>query len=661
MRRFVRLHFLFLLTFGVSIYGFGQTAPGSHTASSAELFEPLDLPEPNLYRTASGAPGPAYWQQRADYKISVNLDPSTHRVSGTVKITYTNNSPDTLGFLWLQLDQNLFSPESRGASLNSGRSRWRGAIDEGGFEITRVEVARQEGRESPGYFIDDTRMRVTLGEPLPPGGSTLDLEIDFSFVVPPYGADRMGRLDVSRGTVYQLAQWYPRMAVYDDVNGWNTLPYLGQGEFYLEYGDFEVEITVPRDFVVVATGMLQNEEDVLTAEQRARLEEARKSAETVFIARPEEVGTAAYRPDGDEPLTWRFRAENVRDFAWAASQAFIWDAASWEDVLVMSAYPHEGLGDGADPTRPGWEKSTEYVRHSISYYSGTWYRYPYPVAINVAGIVGGMEYPMIVFCSVRARGQALFDVTDHEIGHFWFPMIVGNDERRHAWMDEGFDTFINYYSTVAYYGADENTENDPSSFTGAMLSRASQQPVYTGPDRIQGGGLGLLAYYKPAAALMLLREHVLGEERFDTAFREYIRRWAFKHPQPADFFRTMESVAGEDLDWFWRGWIFGTGRLDQAIEAVTSTADGTSIRVANLGGVVMPAELSVTLTDGRDLRFTIPVETWATGNQTEVQVPATGIVRAVLDPEGKLPDINRNNNLWTPSPRTGTDPAPTGR
>lgn len=661
MRGIVRLLFLVLLTFGISTTGFGQTATDDRVVTGAALFEPLDLPEPNMYRTASGSPGPAYWQQRADYRITVNLDPSAHRISGTVEITYTNNSPDQLDYLWLQLDQNLFTPSSRGASLNSGRSRWRGAIEEGGFEITRVEVTRQDGKESPEYLIDDTRMRLTLDEPLPPGGSTLEIEMDYSFVVPPYGADRMGRLDVAQGTVYQLAQWYPRMAVYDDVNGWNTLPYLGQGEFYLEYGDFEVEMTVPRDFIVVATGTLQNEEDVLTDEQRARLAQARGSNETVLIARPEEVGTAAYRPAGDGPLTWRFRAENVRDFSWAASQAFIWDAASWEDVLVMSAYPREGLGDGKDASKPGWEKSTEYVRHSISYYSDKWFRYPYPVAINVGGIVGGMEYPMIVFCSVRARGQALFDVTDHEIGHFWYPMIVGNDERRHAWMDEGFDTFINYYSTQAYYGAEEVTEDSQPSFSTTMLSRAAHQPVFTGPDRIQGGGLGLLAYYKPAAALMLLREQVLGEERFDTALREYTKRWAFKHPQPADFFRTMESVAGEDLDWFWRSWIFGTGRLDLAVEAVTSTEDGTSIRLANLGGVVMPAELAVTLEDGRDLRITIPVETWATGSQTEVRIPATDVVRASLDPEGVLPDINRNNNLWAPPSQEDALPEPTGR
>ena len=568
-------------------------------------FALLDLPPANTYRTGSGKPGPDYWQQRADYRIAVTLDPATHRLSGTETITYTNNAPHALDYLWLQLDQNLFDTNSRGARLQPDDTRWTGFFDDGGFDLTRVELVRGDERTTASYLIDDTRLRIALDKPMPPGGSSIVIEIDFAFTVPPYGADRMGRLDVDQGTVYEFAQWYPRLYVYDDVNGWNPLPYLGQGEFYLEYGSFDVEITAPRDFVVVASGELQNEAEVWTEEQQQRLAQARRSAETIPIIAEDEVGTPETRPAGSEMLTWIFHAEDVRDFAWAASQAFILDAAGWEGILLMSAYPKEGLGT---EETPGWEASTQYLRHSIPHYSEMWYRYPYPVAVNVAGVVGGMEYPGIVFCSVQARDRGLFGVTDHEFGHTWFPMIVGNDERRYAWMDEGFNTFINYYSKVAFYGEEaiQSARVAPENIARRMQEPIADQPIFTYPDQLRRQGLGFLAYRKPGAGLILLREYLLGPERFDTAFREYIKRWAFKHPQPADFFRTIEEVAGEDLDWFWRSWFYGTATLDQALTAVTANDAGATIEVMHLQGLLMPVELELRYADDTTERLRIP-------------------------------------------------------
>ena len=633
-----------------------QTTAQTSGASSEpqhnlEAFAPLDLPTPTSYRAADGRPGPAYWQQEVDYHIEVALDPATHRITGTETITYTNNSPLPLEALWVQLDQNLFNSQSRGAALQGADSRWRGAFDDGGYDITRVEVVQGDERQEANYFVDDTRMRILLERPVPPGGGTVDLDVDFAFTVPEYGADRMGRLDVAGGTVYEIAQWYPRMVVYDDVNGWNPQPYLGQGEFYLDYGDYDLEITVPPDFIVTATGELMNPDEVLTEEQQRRLARARESQVPVHVIFPDEVGRPETRPADVETLTWMFRAENVRDVAWAASPAFIWDAAGYENTLVQSFYPHEGLGDAQ---APGWEEATRYGRHAIVHYSERWLPYPYPVATSVAGLVGGMEYPMIHFSSVQARGQALFGVIDHELGHNWFPMIVGSDERRHAWMDEGFTTFINYYSNLDYYGdAAERTGRVASArVAGRMQEPIADQPIATYPDRLRREGLGFLAYRKPAAGLILLREQILGPERFDMAFRAYADRWAFKHPQPADFFRTIEDVSGEDLDWFWRGWFFSQGVLDQAVAAVESAEEQTRITLENRGGLVMPAELEIRYATGTTERRRIPVEAWTTSDRhVEVIEGKRPLAEVRLDPDAVLPDVNRHNDRWTPQVR----------
>jgi hypothetical protein len=634
--------------------------------TNAEMFAPLDLPTPTPYRAASGRPGPAYWQQRADYDIDVRLDPDAHRIIGSETITYTNNSPQALDFLWLHLEQNLFAPDSRGVALTPAGSRWEGSFAEGGLTLDRVEIVHDGQRYTPEQLVTDTRLRLDLAAPLADNGGSLQIEIDWSFVVPEYGADRMGRLDVEGGTVYELAQWYPRMVVFDDVNGWNALPYLGQGEFYLEFGTFEVAITVPTPYTVVATGELQNPADVWTAEQQRRLDAARRSAETVTIIGRDELGTA--HPQRSATTTWRFRAEDVRDFAWAASNRFILDAAGAEteagDVLVMSAYPPEGISD--EQGEPGWEEATRFGRASVLNNS-RWLPYPYPVAISVAGVVGGMEYPMLHFSSVNARGQSLFGVIDHEIGHNWFPMIVASDERRHAWMDEGFTSFLNTFSNVEFYN--ENPDPTIAHYGEGMNARVNRlvqrdtvvalmesapmqdQPIVTPADQIRRPSLGFLAYRKPAVGLLMLRAFVLGPERFDAAFMQYVERWAYKHPQPADFFRTVEDVSGEDLDWFWRGWFMSTETLDQAVASVEAADGGTLITIENRGGLVMPAELDVTYADGRTERVRVPVEAFY--KTDSYSVAADDDVASVrLDPTDTLPDTDETNDVW---PADATD------
>jgi len=634
--------------------------PENLPETNQAIFAPPDLPTPNAMRDASGRPGPGYWQQAADYDIRVSLDAEAHRITGSETITYTNNSPDDLRFVWVQLDQNIFRTGSRGALVDAASRRRRPTGE--GLTLTRVEVTQNGTSRSAAHVEDGTRMRVDLPEPLPADGGQLELSIDWTFPILSSGGGRMGRLETEEGWIYELAQWYPRMAVYDDVSGWNTLPYLGTGEFYLEYGSFDVELTVPRDMIVVATGELQNPADVLTDAQRDRIEQARGSDETVMIVAADEVGAEASRPTGEGTLTWRFHADDVRDFAWAASRAFVWDAAGWEDVLIMSVYPKESIGP-TEEGDAGWEMSTQFVRHTVSFYSDTWSRYPYPVAINVGGMVGGMEYPMIVFCHWRARGRGLFGVTDHEIGHTWFPMVVGSDERRHAWMDEGFNTFLNHYSSLAFYDSEpaQRGRTGPESVARFMGSALADQPIMTRPDVQRPMALGYLAYSKPGYGLVLLREVVLGPERFDAAFDAYIDRWSYKHPQPADFFRTMEDVSGSNLGWFWRGWFYGTDKLDQAADSVTVEEGITSIHLSNREGLVMPTTMQIGFADGSSVRRDFPVEIWVRSDYYTLPLEGTPEVTSVtLDPDQVLPDVNRSNDAWpaeaaTPEPEQDTN------
>jgi hypothetical protein len=633
-----------LLTNTAVLLAVAQPAYNQH-----EVFNPNFYPQTgNDYRSASGEPGPKYWQNRANYRINATLDTATHKVTGEVEITYTNNSPDNLKFLWLQLDQNIYKPTSRGsATTTQTGGRWANNGFTEGQAIKAITVEVEGAKQTPQYLVTDTRMQVWLPQPLKAAGKTAKLNIAFEFTVPQYGTDRMGRLNTKNGVVYEVAQWFPRMAVYDDVQGWNVLPYLGAGEFYLEYGDFDINITAPANLIVAGSGELLNEKEVLTSAQQTRLNEARNSDKTVLLRSAEEVTDPKSRPSGS--LTWKFRIQNARDVAWAASRAFVWDAArinlpSGKKSLAMSVYPVESI------KKDGWQRSTEMVKGSIEHYSKTWFEYPYPVAANVAGVVGGMEYPGIVFCSYSDAGGSLWGVTDHEFGHTWFPMIVGSNERKYAWMDEGFNTFINGLSTKAF----NRGEFAQFSFFGSVdmnnyIFNKEMDPVMTAPDVTQQDNLGIVAYEKPSMMLNALREVVLGPERFDLAFREYIRRWAFKHPTPWDFFHTIENVAGEDLSWFWRGWVLNNWQLDQSVKGVAyidnDAKKGAEITIENLGQMVMPVPVFIKESNGKVHRLTLPVEIWQRGSEWTFAVPTTSkITDVVLDPEKKLPDVHRNNN-----------------
>ena len=611
-------------------------------------------------RSASGKPGHAYWQNSADYVIDVNLNETTKEISGSETITYTNNSPDALDFLWMQLDQNLFKLDSRGKAivpLRGSRNGDKGQDFDGGYGINTIKLIYKKGRRSTEinttYSIVDTRMKVNLPSALEANGGTVGIKINFSFTSPDYGSDRMGVLETKNGRIFTLAQWYPRMSVYDDVSGWNTLPYLGAGEFYLEYGTFDVNITAPANHLVVCSGALLNPSEVYTQEQQNRLKTAEMSDETVMIRSEAEVTQPSSRPTNSATLTWKFRIENSRDVAWASSAAFILDAArinlpSGKKSLAMSAYPVESVGQDA------WTRSTEYTKASIEHYSEKWLEYPYPAAINVAGNEGGMEYPGIVFCNYESKTERLWGVTDHEFGHIWFPMIVGSNERLHAWMDEGFNTFINSLSTDAFNNGEYKERKSNMHRMSGMFVNDRLEPIYTSPDNLKERNLGVLAYYKPSTGLILLREQILGPERFDEAFTAYIDRWAYKHPTPDDFFRTMENVAGEDLRWFWRGWFINSWKLDQAVTKVkyvkNDPTQGAVITIENLEKMPMPVVIELKTKSGKVTRKTLPVEIWKRNVTWTFKVDTTEeLSKVVIDPDFVLPDVDSSNNKWKAS------------
>ncbi len=611
-----------------------------------EAFKPFFYPQTGTEtRSASGQPGHAYWQNSADYHLNVSLNEDKKEITGTAEIKYTNNSPDQLGFLWLQLDQNLFAKESRGNAvvpLSGSRNGSHGETFNGGYVIKSVKI---DGKAAK-YTISDTRMQIDLPEELKAKGGVAKITIDYSFISPDYGSDRMGVQETKNGKVFTMAQWYPRMCVYDDVMGWNTLPYAGASEFFLEYGDITANITVPANHYVVASGELLNEKEVYSKDEVNRWNQARNSDKTVMIRPESEIG----KNKSTGTKTWKFKIVQARDFAWASSAGFILDAArinlpDGKKSLAISAYPSESAGEKA------WGRSTEYTKAAIEHYSNKWYGYTYPVATNVAGNEGGMEYPGIVFCHMDSKGEDLWGVTDHEFGHNWFPMIVGSNERLFAWMDEGFNTFINGLSTEAF-NKGEYYKKQNMAQTGSYLLTDNLEPIMVGPDNMRERSIGALAYYKPGAGLSVLRETILGPEKFDKAFRTYINRWAFKHPTPWDFFHTMENVSGEELNWFWRGWFFNKWKIDQSVKNVKyingDFKNGAQVTVENLGQLPMPTTVQLKFKDGTKHTVKIPIEVWKRNTEWTFKVESDKeIDEVVLDPDSMVPDVNMKNNKWT--------------
>jgi hypothetical protein len=578
----------FIITYSLWVLGlWSDSAIGQAVVNDKygqfDKFRQLDeiWPTPNSFRTAAGEPGPEYWQQRADYVIDIQLNDEKQTLTGSQQVTYHNHSPHSLRYLWLHLDGNIFDPQSDYNKLRSLAPSDRLSLDslrkmqlreafDGGFKITRV--CDSSGTELP-HSLVKTVMRIDLGQPLPPGES-FQFSIDWNYQVndSSIASMRTGceHFESDGNYIYEIAQWFPRLVAFTDAKGWQHRQYLGQGEFTLELGDYVVRITVPEDHVVASTGVLQNPDDVLSELQRQRLAEAKTADKPVFIVTPEEAKqNESTRKAGTK--TWVFHARNVRDFAWASSRKFIWDAQGHDvegnHVMAMSFYPNEG--------EPLWSKySTHAIIHTLNVYSRYTFTYPYPVAISVNGPVGGMEYPMICFNGPRPHPDGtysertkygLISVIIHEVGHNYFPMIVNSDEREWTWMDEGLNTFLQYLSEQEWEENYPSRRGEPADIVAYMRGNF-QVPVMTNSESVLQ--LGNNAYAKPATALNILRESVLGRDLFDFAFKEYARRWKFKRPMPADFFRTMEDASGVDLDWFWYGWFYTTWHCDVAIDSV---------------------------------------------------------------------------------------------
>ena len=646
-----------LLALSVASIAVAQTAPGVPSAASYDpriTFAPLTLPDPvNAYRSSNGAPGPAYWQNEADYEMHAELDTQAKVLRNDEVITYSNNSPDALPSLWIHMEQNIYRSDSRAHVANGALLRRRAAAGadnaasptSDGFVLDSFEIEQRTIHVKVDYLIDDTRMQVRLPTPLAPKGGAIKLHIRYHYQIPGVWGGRTSWGMSKQGEIYDMAQWYPRMCVYDDLRGWDSLPYIGS-EFYLEYGHFDYFVTVPSNMIVAGSGELMNPHDVLTATQIERLTEARKSDKTILIRSAAEVSDPASRPKNGGTLTWHFHMDHTRDVVWSASPVFVWDAArinlpDGKTSLAESVYPPESVGEDA------WSRSTEYVKDTVERFSRQWFPYPYPAAINVAGFSTGMEYPGIVFDGIDDKGKTLFWITAHEIGHNWFPMIVGSNERRNAFMDEGFNTFIDIGESAEFdngvYGPKRDSEysagGEPPDTILKVLDNPAAPNILMAADAIPWSIGHPVSYFKGAYGMVLLREQILGKQRFDWAFRKYIRDWAYKHPSPSDFFRAMSSEGGEDLSWFWRGWYMNNWRFDLAVTSI----DGQNLTLTNKDQLVLPATVEVIYTDGTKTRFRVPVESW----ESKAELVWTGekpITSATIDPDHVLPDDDRTNN-----------------
>lgn len=604
-------------------------------------------------RSATGAPGPRYWQQRVRYDIQAELDPQERRVTATERIVYRNNSPRDLPQVVFNLYQNLFAENLRGRSS---------PFNTGGFTITRFavngdslaplaqsqyEANQRENRPSVGIITTGTLARVLLPRPLAAGDSAV-FEIAWNFRVPPSGAPRTGWEDALGGRVLQVAQWYPQIAVFDDVTGYDVTGYTGKAEFYLEYGDFDVALTLPEGWTVGATGELQNPE-ILRPEVRQRLQAALTSDSTVRVL-TETGGTGATGPGENGRVTWRFSARDVRDFAFATSNRYRWDArvatvpnaagGGSRRVMVHSLYRA-----GA----PHWEESALFGDDPTELYSRTLQPYAYPQITVSEGPIYGMEYPMLVFIGRPQTRRELYQVIAHEVGHQWHPMMVGGDEAAFAWMDEGFTNYNEGRATEVFF-PDFDPWEEPRDVYLSIAGNKGEAPLMRNIELVFGPAEVVSAYYKPGTLLRSL-QHVLGDSVFFAGMRTYEREWMLKHPQPWDFFNTMERVAGRDLDWFWFPFWFRTVTMDHELANVTPAANGVQVTVRDVGQAPLPAEIVVTTADGRTTTEVVPIERWLSPStrSVTVTVPVTGTVtRVELDPEQYYPDANRRNNVWTP-------------
>ena len=627
-------------------------------------YEPSKIFVPDFYkykgdniRSASGKPSSGYWQNEADYTVKASFNVESKQLAGDVTIDYTNNSPDELDALWLQMDQNTENPEARGNKLQNPNIQ---PDKTKGFSIHKLRLLRNGKWQEVPFIVDGTRMQIRLQNNVKPK-EKIQLAIDYSYTLQPEsGGGRSGYMDAADGKIFEFSYWYPRMCVYDDYYGWNTLPFIGGGEMYLDYGTIDYQVTVPANQVVVGAGALMNEKEILNNTTIQRLEKARNSDKTVFIRTADELKTPVTKSNSGT-VTWHFRMENTRDVAWAMSTGYVWDAAkinlpNGKTALAQSVYPVVSTQNGS-----AWARSTEMLKASVEDFSTKWFEYPYPVATCVAGPVGGMEFPGLAFNYWNVKPYAMFLLASHEIGHTWFPMIVGSDERRHPFMDEGFNTFIDIYAHDDYNEGEFAPKRDgeyapgggnPADEIVKVIEDTKAGPTLMTPADDQSyKSVHPLAYFKSAFGLVLLREVVLGHDKFDYAFRQYTKDWAYKHPKPEDFFRSMDNGSGEDLTWFWNGWFYHNWQLDQAVTKMEYTeskeTNGATITVTNKQQMVMPILVRVEESNGKTHAFSVPVEIWKFGKDASFHVNTTSkITYIVLDADHQLPDMDRSNNEW---------------
>ena len=623
-----------------------ETRP-RHAVRPVPLPRAFERAVANGTRTLDGRPGPRYWQQRVEYRIDAELDPATARLNGVETIVYHNQSPDTLSTIVFHLYQNVFSEgvqRVRRVPITGGLVVERVAI--GGAEARPAGAAAQPGRST--YTVDGTLMRLALPRPLPPGGRT-EIEIAWHFTVPPRGAPRTGH---DANQVFVVAQWYPQVATYDDLNGWHARPYWSNGEFYLEYGDFDVALTLPEGWLVTASGQLENPDEVLDANVLQRLARVNGSDDIVRVVTQDDVaaGAVTVREPGGQ-LTWRFAARDVRDFAFAASNRYVWDAA-------RAVLPDAGADGRPDTVRvdalyradaPNWRNAAAYTRHALGFHARNWHAYIYPRIGAAEGPIGGMEYPMLVFIGAPAQPIDLYAVLSHEVAHQWWSMMVGSNETLYAWQDEGLTTYVEDLSVAERFPGSEPAVQTRDAYL-AIAGTDGERPSMREPDLYGiGSQYGIATYFKPATAFRALGA-VIGDSTVHAGLRVYARRWLLKHPAPWDLFNTIEDVAGRELDWFWHSWLYTTATLDYAITAVdiASTATGERVRVTieDQGEAPMPVPLVATFADGSIRRFTVPVEPWLDGRVRQrlvLDVPA-GIRRIEID--AVLPDVDPGDNVW---------------
>ena len=633
--------------------------PGSATPeveSQSQRPIPYPITQPADYRAAlragtrtlNGEPGPDYWQQWTEYRLTARILPERKRLQGSAEIVYHNRSPDALESLYLHLNQNLHAV---------GAPRRAPEEVTGGVELGTVSVDGEEveagPEEGPHYEVDATRMTLVLPEPLASGDSTI-IYIEFQFTVPQAGAN--GRMGWDADNLFFIAYWFPKMAVYDDVVGWQNDRFLGGSEFYDGFASYDLTVEVPVGWVVVATGTLLNPEEVLAPHILERLREAEGSDEVIHVITADDFGEAATTAGNDGWLEWHFQADAVRDVAFSATRESLWDAARTpvEDRDADGVTDYARVDAIYRELAPRWKQVARYSQHAINFlsrYTGLSYPWPHMSAVEGSNIIGGgMEFPMMTLIGdYNTRGDsALYYVTAHELAHMWVPMIVSNDERRFSWMDEGTTSFNENQARKEFFPGFNHDMPDQIRYLQVATDDSEGEMMRRSDFHYPGPAFGVASYQKPASILVALRA-VLGEETFMRAYRTYLQRWAYKHPYPWDMFNTFSSVSGRDLDWFWRVWYYETWTLDQAITSVTETDDGTQIIVADLGLAPMPVHLSITREDGQVIRRDVPVDAWLAGaTRVTVTVPAgPSVTRVEIDAERAFPDANRDNNVWT--------------